>query len=272
MRVFLVLFSFMYAFGYRVVNYCISPDMLVIREINESKLLTVNTKTLKTYIIPYTSQKSYCNFSNRYFKLINIHPKLINAGVDKSKKPTLTVDLCPSSKKGFDKQLFLYLIKHFKKPVPVTIFITKKWILYHQKEFKLLKKWQKEKKLNITWGNHTATHPYNCKLPINKNFVLIKGYNLKKDVLDLETYLIKNNITPSVFFRFPGLISDAKSLQTIKDLGLIVIGSNGWLAKGEKISKHSIILIHANKNEEKGIKLFIKNSKDLKLFPLNNSL
>ena len=172
--------------------------------------------------------------------------------------------MCPSHKKGFDKKLFSYLIKN---NIPFCLFLTKRWAIKHKKEFNYIKKAK-----FITWGNHTATHPYIPHAPLNKNFALIPGYDLKKDVLEMEKFYLTKGITPSVFFRFPGLISDKKTLKIIKDLGLIVIGSNTWLAKGEKIKNNSIILVHGNKNEEKGIKLLLKEIKKIKITPINSSL
>ena len=260
---------------YQNTFYCITPTILAIRKFdyNTPKLLVVNTKTLQTKIIPYTSKKTQCDKNSKYFKLLNYPAKFQNGGITSSKHITLTIDFCQSSKKGFDKQIFTSLIKKYKNPVPVTLFMTYLWIKHHNKEFLTLQKWQKEKKLNITWGNHTATHPYKKHLPLNQNFVLIKGYDLKKDTMNMEKFYISHNITPSIFFRFPGLISDKKTINTIKKLGLLTIGSNTWLAKGEKIKKDSIILIHGNKNEEKGVKIFLKNLNKIKsLTPLNQSL
>jgi len=266
---FIVIFAFLILFA-NAKYYCISPNELIIRAYKE-KLLILNTNTLKTYLKKYTYKRSNCDKNTKYFKLKQPY-NFINAGITKAKKEILTIDMCPSSKKGFDKKLFLNLIKRYKNPVPVVIFITKKWALTHKKEFNLLKKWQKEKKLEITWGNHTATHPYKNNVPLSKNFVMLKNYNLLKDTLELEEFLIENNLTPSIFFRFPGLVCDKKSFETIKSLHYIIIGSNTWLAKGGKIKKSSIILIHANKNEEKGIKIFLNNLDKFKPHSINDSL
>jgi peptidoglycan/xylan/chitin deacetylase (PgdA/CDA1 family) len=151
--------------------------------------------------------------------------------------------------------------------------MTSLWAKHHKKEFLTLQKWQKEGKLDITWGNHTYTHPYKKNIPLKQNFVLIKGYNLLKDTLNMEKFYISHNITPSIFFRFPGLISNKHTINEIKMLGLITIGSNTWLAKGEKIKNNSIILIHGNKNEEKGVKIFLKELKKIPhLTSLSHSL
>ena len=258
----LLLFSILFADSYKVIHYCLSPHILAIREF-DGKYLIVDTSTLKTSIIPYTASRAECDRTARYFKLLD---KIINS----SKHPVLTVDFCPSHKKGFDKKIFTALESKFSTDIPVTLFMTKRWIEKHKKAFEWLKN---NRHLKITWGNHTATHPYRKSLPIKKNFIFIKGYNLIKDTLKNEKYLIAQHITPSVFFRFPGLIYDKKALKEINSLGLIAIGSNAWLAKGEKITRHSIILIHGNKNEERGVRIFLKELKKIKkLYPLTDVL
>jgi len=107
-------------------------------------------------------------------------------------------------------------------------------------------------------------------VPLSKNFVLSKEENLEKDILDNEKYLIENGVVPSVFFRFPGLISNRDAILKVKKFGLITIGSNAWLAKGENIKEGSIILVHGNKNEPKGVDIFLKLLKDKKIKSLNS--
>ena len=184
---------------------------------------------------------------------------------------TLTTDLCPSSKTGFERRLYQTLIDRFKHPVPVTLFISGRWIAHHEEALKQLHRWEQEGKLAITWGNHTYTHPYHPSKPLKHNFVLSPGYNLKSDTLKLEQTLLERGIVPSIFFRFPGLVSDQKSMETIRGLGLIPIGSDAWLAKGQQPKQGSIILIHGNKNEPKGVDLFLKmveSNRLRKLHPL----
>jgi peptidoglycan/xylan/chitin deacetylase (PgdA/CDA1 family) len=53
----------------------------------------------------------------------------------KEKVVALTFDACGSKNDGFDLNLFDYLVKH---KVPVTFFISGRWIDRHPKEFKLI--------------------------------------------------------------------------------------------------------------------------------------
>jgi len=112
----------------------------------------------------------------------------------------LTVDMCPSSKKGYERDFFKKLIEKFANPVPLTLFVTKRWIVKHPKEFSELKRWDSEGKLAITWGNHTAYHFYKRGLALEQNFVLYRHEHFEDDVLELEKFLIQSGVVPSVFF------------------------------------------------------------------------
>jgi len=256
--------------SYKVKNYCIeydSDEYKVIRDFFMDKkkyLLAVNSSTLKTTLIKKDKplQMVSCKES-KYKKLLNksySYPyPLINDGIVSFKYGLyLTVDLCPSSKHGYEREFFKSIIKRFANPVPVAIFITKRWIKRHKKEFNELKRWQKEGKLAITWGNHTAYHFYKKGLKIRQNFVLYKHEHFVDDVLEMEKFLLKNQVIPSAFFRFPGLVSNKKVIKDIKKLSLIVVGSDAWIAKGQVPKDGSIILVHGNKNEHQGIKKVLK--------------
>lgn len=74
----------------------------------------------------------------------------------------LTVDMC-QSKKPFEKTFFEKLVAiadETKKPFPVAISMTGLWMQKHPYEFKWLLAQQQAGKLDITWTNHSFTHPY----------------------------------------------------------------------------------------------------------------
>ncbi len=56
-------------------------------------------------------------------------------------------------------------------------------------------------------------------------------------MLEAGKVLVSHNIAPSPFFRFPGLVSDQTLIEKLKDFGFIPLGSDAWLAKGEKSSR-----------------------------------
>ena len=273
-----VLVSLAFGFSYKPISGCINlkgKEYVVIRSLinsNKKYYLIVNEESLNTNFTSQEQNLSRCtNLNSRYFKLLNrsIEPPfpLQNDGITHfSSGIVLTTDLCPSSKNGFEDRLYNYLFTKLQNPVPITLFITKRWIQKHQIAFNQLKQWQREGKLDITWGNHTAYHIYHPKLKFSNNFVLSKEENLPKDILDLEIELIKNGITPSIFFRFPGLVSNKKAIEMVKSFGLITIGSNAWIAKGEDVKSGSIILLHGNKNEPKGVDIFLKNMENNRTF------
>lgn len=167
----------------------------------------------------------------------------------------LTVDLCPSTK-YFEKDFFTKLInksKTEKRPIPVAVAISGMWMIAHPKEFAWLQIARKNNYLDITWINHSFSHPYYRDLPNQHNFLLSQGVDIGSEVLLTEKQLLEAGETPSVFFRFPGLISDKKLIFIIESFGLIPLGADAWLSKFQIINQGSIILVHGNGNEPDGI-------------------
>ena len=70
--------------------------------------------------------------------------------------------------------------------------------------------------------------------------------------------MLEHGLVPSIFFRFPGLISDREIVDEILAWGVVPIGSDAWLAIGQRPSQGSVILVHRNGNEPQGIRLFEK--------------
>lgn len=168
----------------------------------------------------------------------------------------LTIDMCPS-KKTFDKDLFestLSLPQFKSAPAPVAIAISGLWIERHNDEFEWILANEKSGRLKVTWINHTYSHPYAGKERLEEDFMLTKGADIEQEILKDEMLMIEKGITPSPFFRFPGLVSSNALLEKLKALSLIPIGSGAWLAKGEEPGQGSIILVHGNGNEEEGIR------------------
>jgi hypothetical protein len=182
----------------------------------------------------------------------------------------LTVDLCPS-KRPFERELFDTLAAMGKgAPVPVAVMVTGVWLGSHPEELSYLTRHVAEGKLAITWVNHSFHHRYDPQVPLGRNFVLTPGTDFLAEVLDLEQLLLSRGLVPSPFFRFPGLVSDAATVKQLRELSLIPLGSDAWLAKGETPRKGSFILVHGNGNEPKGIKLLLPMLRggELRLLPL----
>jgi len=194
----------------------------------------------------------------------------------------LTVDLCPS-RNSIRKSLFTLTVNQFKTgdvAVPVAISLSGKWMVEHKTELEWLKSLVAKNDLKITWINHSYNHRTSAKLPLSKNFLLEKGTDINFEVLETEKCMIENDLTPSIFFRFPGLVSDKDVFLKITGFGLIPIGSDAWLAKDQYPQPGSIILVHGNGNEPMGVRKYFhlikldKNfkSEKLKLIDLQDAM
>ncbi len=196
---------------------------------------------------------------------------------------SLTIDLCPS-RKPLDRTFFDRLIAAFdsaERPIPVAISLTGLWLNTHPADVVYLKQLQYKRKLAITWVNHTYHHAYKPAAPLTQNFILTPGTNPTQEALLAEQAMLARNLMPSPFFRFPGLVSDAAVFNQILSLGLLPMGSDAWLAKGQRPQSGSWVLIHANGNEPAGLADFfaliqskstqIRNRQYL-LYPLEQGL
>jgi hypothetical protein len=205
--------------------------------------------------------------------------RLQNGGATRADHGTdgifVTVDLCPSSR-GFEQDLFEALsgLPQAKAgPVPVAIAVTKRWMESHEQSMAWLLDEVAGGRLSVTWVNHSATHPYQPQAALERNFLLTPGSDLEREVLATEQALLAIGVVPSVFFRFPGLVSDKGLMEKLRALSLIPIGSDAWLAKGEKPTGGSFILVHGNGNEPLGVKLLLsllqmRGEKRVHLLPL----
>ncbi|MGK4566300.1 polysaccharide deacetylase family protein [Flavobacterium sp. 3HN19-14] len=180
-------------------------------------------------------------------------------GYPKEHSITLTIDLCPSHK-PLDRVIFSSLINEFKKtekPVPVGLSITGRFMLTHQDDLLWLEGLVKSGDINITWINHTYNHHFNPKKPVTDNFLLAPNTDVSFEIIGTEIALLQRGLVFSAFFRFPGLVSSPKLIDQVAAFGLIPIGSDAWLAKGQQAQSGSIVLIHGNGNEPVGVKDFI---------------
>ena len=180
-------------------------------------------------------------------------------GMPKETGISLTIDLCPSHK-TLDRRIFNDVFAEFNKVEPhppVAISVSGLWMKDHEADLNWLKQQELDGHIFITWINHTYNHRVDPKKPLKENFLLEPGTNINYEVLETEQAMLRNGLLPSVFFRFPGLVSDAKLLYEITGFGLIPIGSDAWLAKGQKALPGSIVLIHGNGNEPIGVNDFI---------------
>jgi len=255
-------------------------DWMILRQfVNNAKtyLLLVNPQTLETKIDEpgfYEVKPMSIDEARTFFKTtpyvkalqkaekqsLSTQDAGIESGMPKQTGISLTADLCPSHK-PLDRRIFTDIIAEFKKveqPVPIALSVTGIWMRQHPQDLEWLKKLQADREIYITWINHSFNHRVSPKLPLKENFLLEAGTNINYEVLETEMAMLRNGLMPSVFFRFPGLVSDKELVYQITDFGLIPVGTDAWLAKGQQPQAGSIVLIHGNGNEPVGVNDFIK--------------
>jgi peptidoglycan/xylan/chitin deacetylase (PgdA/CDA1 family) len=176
----------------------------------------------------------------------------------------LTVDLCPS-RRPLDRGLFTALVEElgrYERPVPVAVALTGTWMREHPEDLAWLVSLARTGALAVTWVNHSFHHRSSPTLPLRENFLLEPGTDLTSEVLETEAAMLAAGITPSVFFRFPGLVSRPALFGRIVAFGLVPLGSDAWLAKNEWPREGSIVLVHANGNEPLGVRRFLQLLRD----------
>jgi hypothetical protein len=255
-----------------------AENLLTLRKFKDSATgqyycLLLDVNTLNTKIAKFDdlvlSESIHQNNRSIYYefkKEVSESGKRLLAGINKISKNgyVLTMDLCPSTKK-MDKDFFTFLLS--EKLSPLYVCITGGWIEKHKNELAFLTKENADK--NIIWVNHSYNHFYDPQLKNKDNFMLNKSINVFSEVINNEIIMLENGLIPSPFFRFPGLVSDEALTKKILSYGLIPIGSNAWIAKGEKIQKGSIVLLHLNGNERKGLNMFLDLYKKTDLKPVS---
>ena len=229
-------------------------------QIFHSEQISVKTLSMKGLISVYKNTPYVNALEAALKKSYPLQDAGITHGFPQEHGITLTIDLCPS-KKPLDRIIFTSLITEFSKterPVPVALSITGKFMLDHPDDIQWLKGLVEAGEISVTWVNHTYNHNYDPKIPLRSNFLLEPGTDLNFEILGTEIAMLERGLTPSVFFRFPGLVSDQKIVGLVVASGLIPVGSDAWLAKGQRPETGSIVLIHGNGNEPVGVKDFIK--------------
>jgi hypothetical protein len=255
-------------------------DWLAIRKFEESGktyLLLVNTDNLETKvdeaslynISPMTMEQARLYYKKSSYERAltkaeknskSIQDAGIQSGMPDETGISLTADLCPSSR-PLDKRILTAVFDQFKKverPIPIALSITGVWMRQHPRDLEWLKQMNFKNEIYIIWVNHSYNHRVSKTLPLNENFLLQPGTDVNYEVLETEKAMLKNGLLPSVFFRFPGLVSNKQLIYKITGFGLIPIGSDAWLAKGQKPHSGSIVLIHGNGNEPVGVDEFLK--------------
>ncbi len=264
----------------RVFLVCDAPPMttrLAIRSMalkGERTLLLVDPETLKTYLEPAKSWRcaddsDESESATRFLRAIDTPPPapkpgaiskpyLRNAGVTHGAGDGsfITGDLCPSSK-PLDRP-FIEALERVGPGTPISLSISGLWLKHHADDFQWLQEQARAGGVDITWVNHSFSHPYFPGRPFEENFLLAPGVDMEAEILDTEKALIDSGGTPSVFFRFPGLISNPALMDILRRDHLIALGADGWLVFAPPLRPGAIVLVHPNGNEPQGLRIFAK--------------
>jgi hypothetical protein len=235
-------------------------------------LLTVDPATLATRLEP--AQCWTCADSDdaaqkdtRYLRAVEMSaerpgsrgPDAVarNAGLShgRGEGSFITADLCPS-RRPLDRA-FLETLAALGPRTPVALSISGLWLVRHDADFAWLRAQTRGGTLDITWVNHSYHHVYRPGLA-PADALLMRGFDPQAEILDTERLLIANGETPSVFFRFPGLVSDAPLMAAVRRDHLVALGADGWLVLSPPLRPGAILLLHANGNEPAGLRLFSK--------------
>jgi hypothetical protein len=183
-------------------------------------------------------------------------PALVNAGLihGKGAGSYVTGDLCPSQK-PLDRA-FIEEVAAQGPGTPLTLAVSGGWIAHHGADFAWLQEKRRSGALAITWADHSYSHPYIPGVKEAQNYMLRPGVDLDREIFETEKLLIAHGETPSVFFRFPGLVSDSALLEKLKERHLVALGADAWLALGPPPRAGSIVLVHPNGNEPGGLQIF----------------
>jgi hypothetical protein len=165
-----------------------------------------------------------------------------------------TGDLCPSHK-PLDRE-FITSLEADRTPVALSI--SGLWLKHHFDDYRWLMQEDARGALAITWTNHTYTHPYKKGVAEDENFLLTPGVDPDFEIEETEKLLIANGGVPSVYFRFPGLVSSSELMKSVAAHHLISLGADAWLALAQTPRDGSIILVHPNGNEPKGLKIYAR--------------
>lgn len=238
--------------------------------------LAVNPVTLDTELVPvgrYHAAKNSLGYLRSaynnlpYFRAMILaesnSSRMRNAGIIHIPRGgpgiVITADLCPA-KMPLDRRIFTRLISDYgpaHKPIPLALALSGIWMDKHPDDVVWLRNLVIKNEFRITWINHTYHHAYYKRIPWWNNFLLDKKVKASDEIIHNEITLLESGLVPSVFFRFPGLISNKELFRQVTEYGLIPIGSDAWLGKKQWPENGSIILVHANGQEPAGIKRFL---------------
>ena len=170
----------------------------------------------------------------------------------------VTVDLCWSLRPFEEKFFFTTMpnvARNQDRSVSPVLFVSGRWLEQHPTEMHRLIELGRRPRIDLVWGLHSWVHPKSDGFMND-----LAPDEVRADTLRLEKRMLEYGIIPTVYYRFPGLIHDEVRLKEILKLDLYPIDCDSWIAwtggRGpfhQSVQGGSIILVHGNGNEPKGI-------------------
>ena len=90
--------------------------------------------------------------------------------------------------------------------------------------------------------------------------------------------MLEYGVKPSVFFRFPGLVSSKDKVVELKEMGLIPVGSDAILLKKQMPKSGSVIMVDGSRAKEKDeyaskiFEKYLQLNPDIKLLDLRKNV
>ncbi len=237
-------------------------------------IATTNDELLESWLIrdadvanssrEVDSQQTYVARLLEAARALASHERAIRYGPRERRKNqvALTSDLCWSLR-PCENRLYEMVSERAAdgRPSSITNFITGRWLQQYPLAVHDLIFREQQKGYHQVWGLHSWDHP--------KSGIFMNAYapeSLRGDTLALEKKMLEWGIVPDIFYRFPGLIHDRVRLETIIDLGLIPVDCDSWVSGMHldrlptrlKAQSGSILLVHGNGNEARGIDRLFK--------------
>ncbi|GAB4224088.1 MAG: palindromic element RPE3 domain-containing protein [Gammaproteobacteria bacterium] len=232
----------------------VNPETLKTAAVTADELLfTGNTLHSMTQLKQTPYLRALARYSAPPYRLHNYGVTHAEHSVDGM---FLTIDLAPALKvlpTSFEQDFFSQLITLSppgNKALPLGIAVSGLWLLKHKEQFEWLVERMAENKFDITWVNHSYSHPFYRDVKARDNYLLAPRINLLHEVLDTEKLLLSHQQVPSIWFRFPGLVSDESAIRQISQLGLIPLGGEIDLARGKQPTKNGSILLVDGSGDE----------------------
>ena len=181
---------------------------------------------------------------------------------------SLSVDMCWSLRNS-EWDFFDSLAKEAQvKGSSVALFMSGRWMDQHPAEMDRLIELGRNSRLELSFSQHSYAHP---KEQPCMNSTSLEEFSA--DMLKVGERLLEWGCVPTAFYRFPGLVHDARHLQKAIAMDVFPVDCDSWMAligKADQtpsklgnlftqpVQSGSIILVHGNSNENAGIQRWIE--------------